>query len=115
MLRQICKPLLQGVRSYPRAVSLHCSSIRSCSTRKDDTASFDAQLEQLSTPEFNEPKWAWDEEEAKQVYRNKETEQFSFDPEKGILQEPEDERLDFEKYLSKFGEARYVTVTVSFN
>ena len=101
MLRQICRPLYRGVTTVHQGRVLQSRIIRSCSSRPNDSE------QQIAKTNFQEPVWAWDEDEAKEVFGNKETEHFSFDPEKGIHQEPEDERLAFEKYVAKFGEARY--------
>ena len=101
MLRQICRPLFRGVTTLHQGRVLQSRIIRSCSSRPNDSE------QQIAKTNFQEPVWAWDEDEAKEVFGNKETEHFSFDPEKGIHQEPEDERLAFEKYVAKFGEARY--------
>ena len=97
----MCRPIFQKVKVF-RGTTSRQSIIRLCSSQKDNT------IKSLQTEEsgFKEPVWFYDEEEAKDVIGNKSTEHFSFDPEKGILQEPEDERLSFQKYVAKFGESR---------
>ncbi len=101
MIRHICRPLFRRVTSVHQGLVLQSRIIRPCSSRPSDSE------HQITRTNFKEPVWAWDEDEAKEAFGNKETEHFSFDPEKGIHQEPEDERLAFEKYVAKFGEARY--------
>lgn len=102
MLLHLCRP----VTSLIRSLKLPQKSLpRLCSTVGGDISNTDQK--QLSAGSgYVEPIWYWDEEEEKNVIGNKSTEHFSFDPVKGIHQEPEDERLSFQKYVAKFGQAR---------
>ena len=109
MLRHFIRPLQGGLTLF-RGLGVCRPSARLCSTgqvEKPLSVGISQPNEAASAQtEFREPVWFWDEDEAKDVVGNKATEHFSFDPSKGIHQEPEDERLAFQKYVAKFGEAR---------
>ena len=103
MLRQICRPIFQKVRLF-QGMTPRQWTIRLCSSQTDNSTHKSNLTEESG---FKEPVWFHDDDAAKDVIGNKSTEHFSFDPEKGILQEPEDERLSFHKYVETFGESRY--------
>ena len=103
MLRQICRPIFQKARLF-QGMTPRQWTIRLCSTQTDNSTHKSNLTEESG---FKEPVWFHDDDAAKDVIGNKSTEHFSFDPEKGILQEPEDERLSFHKYVETFGESRY--------
>jgi len=109
MLRHLIRPAHCSIKMSKRLSGAKSRNIlRWSSTGNTDKSMTDiVELDQApATSGQWEPVWYADEEEEKDVIGNKSTEHFSFDHSKGVRQEPEDERLNFQKYVAKFGEAR---------